>query len=168
MKRALIISLISAAMAAAQGQAPQQAQPQTLAGVVRLNRIPVSNEVLKVKLPRPVERQLPNGMKLLVVESHRVPSISLRITLPAGDLRNPPDLNGVSDATAALIRLGTRTLNSKEIAEKARGAGRVAEHLIQRGQREYQSQHPDREFRCSAGSAGRHSAQPELPAGRIR
>ena len=118
MKRALIISLISAAMAAAQGQAPQQAQPQTLAGVVRLNRIPVSNEVLKVKLPRPVERQLPNGMKLLVVESHRVPSISLRITLPAGDLRNPPDLNGVSDATAALIRLGTRTLNSKEIAEK--------------------------------------------------
>ena len=71
MKRALTVSLISAALAAAQGQAPQQAQPQTLAGVVRLNRIPVSNEVLKVKLPRPVERQLPNGMKLLVVESHR-------------------------------------------------------------------------------------------------
>ena len=118
MKRALIVSLISAAMAAAQGQAPQQAPPQTLAGVVRLNRIPVSNEVLKVKLPRPVERQLPNGMKLLVVESHRVPSISLRITLPADDLRNPPGLNGVSDATAALLRLGTKTLNSKEIAEK--------------------------------------------------
>jgi zinc protease len=118
MKRTLIVSLVSAAVAAAQAQAPQQAQPQTLAGVVRLNRIPVSNEVLKVKLPRPVERQLPNGMKLLVVESHRVPSISLNINLPTGDLRNPPDLPGVAHATAALIRLGTKTLNSKEIAEK--------------------------------------------------
>ena len=45
-----------------------------VAGVVKLNRAPVSNEVLKVKLPRPVERQLTNGMKLLVVESHRVPT----------------------------------------------------------------------------------------------
>ena len=32
--------------------------PQSVAGVVKLNRAPVSNEVLKVKLPRPVERQL--------------------------------------------------------------------------------------------------------------
>ena len=45
--------------------------------MVRLNRAPVSNEVLKVKLPRPIERQLSNGIKLLVMESNRTPSISL-------------------------------------------------------------------------------------------
>src|ERR1035437_5388852 len=49
-------------------------------GMVRLNRAPVSNEVLKVKLPRPVERQLSNGLKLVILESHRAPTISLTIS----------------------------------------------------------------------------------------
>ena len=99
MRKQLILSafLVAAALA----QAPQGQAPQSVAGVVRLNRAPVSNEVLKVKLPRPVERQLSNGMKLLVVESHRVPSITLRITIPSGDFRDPEGIPGVSDATAA-------------------------------------------------------------------
>jgi zinc protease len=96
---------------------PQGQAPQSVAGVVKLNRAPVSNEVLKVKLPRPVELKLANGMKLLVVESHRVPNINLRMTVPSGDLRDPDGSLGVSDATAALIRLGTKTRSSKEIAE---------------------------------------------------
>src|SRR6185295_3285227 len=90
---------------------------QSVAGVIKFNKAPVSNEVLKVKLPRPVERQLANGLKLLVVESHRVPSISLRISVPSGELRDPERVPGVSDATSALIRLGTKTRMSKEIAE---------------------------------------------------
>src|SRR5262249_19836342 len=84
---------------------------------VKLNKAPVSKEVLRVKLPRPVERQLANGLKLLVVESHRVPRITMQIRMPAGDVRNPPDVPGLADATAALIRLGTKTRSSKEIAE---------------------------------------------------
>ena len=108
MKRILIVSLLSGALAA-QGPTP----PQSLAGVVRLNKLPVSDEVLKVKLPRPVERQLTNGIKLLIVESHRVPNITLNIRIPTGDLRNPPDLLGLADATAALIRLGTKPATQK-------------------------------------------------------
>jgi zinc protease len=64
-----------------------------------------------------VERQLSNGIKLLVVESHRVPTITLRISIPSGDFRDPAGLTGLSDATAAVIRLGTKTRTSKEIAE---------------------------------------------------
>lgn len=109
------MAIVPAAIAVA--QAPQGQQPQSVAGVIKLNKAPVSTEVLKVKLPRPVERQLANGLKLLVVESHRVPSISLRISVPSGDLRDPSGMPGVSDATAALIRLGTKTRNSKELAE---------------------------------------------------
>ena len=120
MKRIPIVLLFSVACCVPQavGQAPAAAPPQSLAGVVRLNKVPVSNEVLKVKLPRPVEKQLSNGIKLLVVESHRVPNIVLTIRIPTGDLRNPPDLPGLADATAALIRLGTKTSNSQQIAEK--------------------------------------------------
>jgi predicted Zn-dependent peptidase len=110
----IVVAIVSAAVAPAQ---TPQVQPQSVAGVVKLNRAPVSNEVLKVKLPRPVERQLSNGMKLLVVESHRVPTITLRMNIPSGDLRDPANLPGVSDATAALIRLGTKTRSAKDIAD---------------------------------------------------
>src|SRR5215831_19076524 len=105
MKKLIPICLISAGVLAA--QAPVQQPPQSIAGVVRYNKVPVSKEPLKVKLPRPVEQKLSNGIKLLVVENHRVPEIGLRIAIPTGDLRNPEGLQGLADATAALIRLGT-------------------------------------------------------------
>src|SRR5450759_51152 len=114
MTKRFFLSIVLAALASAQ---MPQGQPQSVAGVVRLNRAPVSKEVLKVKLPRPVERQLSNGMKLLVVESHRVPTITLRMNMPSGDLRDSAGLPGVSDATAALIRLGTKTRSAKDIAD---------------------------------------------------
>jgi zinc protease len=120
MKKPIVLSIVFAALLCAlvvRAQAPQGQPMQSVKGVVKYNKAPVSNEVLKVKLPRPVERQLANGIKLLVVESHRVPNISLRITIPSGDLRDPAGLPGISDATAALIRLGTTTRTSKEIAE---------------------------------------------------
>jgi len=114
MTKRFFLSIVLAALASAQ---MPQGQQQSVAGVVKLNRAPVSKEVLKVKLPRPVERQLSNGMKLLVVESHRVPTITLRVNMPSGDLRDPASMPGVSDATAALIRLGTKTRSSKDIAD---------------------------------------------------
>ena len=114
MTKRFFLSIVVAALASAQ---MPQGQQQSVAGVVKLNRAPVSKEVLKVKLPRPVERQLSNGMKLLVVESHRVPTITLRMNMPSGDLRDPASMPGVSDATAALIRLGTKTRSSKDIAD---------------------------------------------------
>jgi zinc protease len=120
MTKRLSLSIVLALAVSAQ---VPQGQQQSVAGVVKLNRAPVSNEVLKVKLPRPVERQLANGMKLLVVESHRVPTITLRMNLPSGDLRDPAGMPGVSDATAALIRLGTKTKSSKDIAEQVAELG---------------------------------------------
>jgi zinc protease len=114
MFKSIVVSLVLASLVAA--QAPQ-GQPQSLKGVVRFNRVPVSKEVLKVNFPRPVERQLSNGLKLLVLESHRLPTISLRISIPAGDLRDPASQTGLSTATAALIQLGTKTRSSKDIAD---------------------------------------------------
>ena len=139
-------------------QLPQAPQQQSVASVVRLNRAPVSKEVLKVKLPRPVEQQLSNGMKLLVIESHRVPTITLRITVPSGDLRDPAGLPGISDATAALIRLGTKTRSAKDIAETLAELG--ASLSVGSGQGEATvflsslEDAPAREHRAGEGTAG--------------
>ncbi len=89
----------------------------TFRGMVRLNRAPVSNEVLKVKLPRPVERQLSNGLKLVGLESHRAPTIALTISIPSSYLRDPEGLPGVAEATAALMTLGTTTRSARQISE---------------------------------------------------
>ena len=92
-------------------------------GMVRLNRAPVSNEVLKVKLPRPVERQLSNGIKLVILESHRAPTISLTVSITSSHLRDPEGLPGVAEATAALMMLGTSTRMARQISESLADIG---------------------------------------------
>src|ERR1035438_9802261 len=121
MNKTIVLSVAMAAWAAP--QAPQAQQPSSIAGVVRLNKAPVSNEVLNVKLPRPVEQKLSNGMRLLVVENHKVPTINLQIATPSGTLQDPEDMRGIAEGTAALIRLGTKTRNSKDLAEAMADVG---------------------------------------------
>lgn len=86
-------------------------------GMTRRNRAPVSNEVLKVKLPRPVERQLSNGIRLLILESHRAPTVTLTISIPSSPLRDPAGMPGVAEATASLVMMGTTTKSARQISE---------------------------------------------------
>ncbi|MBI4904890.1 MAG: insulinase family protein [Acidobacteria bacterium] len=101
---------------AALAQEPEGAA-QSFRGMVRLNRAPVSNEILKIRLPRPTETKLSNGLRLLVVESHRAPTISLTITLPSSSLRDPAGLPGLASATAAMIQLGTSKRSAKQLRD---------------------------------------------------
>lgn len=115
-----MIKLFSASLllaTACLAQEPDTQAPASFRGMVRLNRAPVSNEVLHVKLPRPVERQLSNGIRLLIVESHRAPTVSLTISIPSSHLRDPAGLPGVAEATAAMMQLGTTTRSARQISE---------------------------------------------------
>jgi predicted Zn-dependent peptidase len=111
MTRTTAICLLFAAVGAAQDAAP------SYRGMVRYNRAPVSNEVLKVKLPRPVDRTLSNGLKLVILESNRTPSISLSIAIPSSRLRDPEGMPGVAEATAAMMTMGTTTRTARQISE---------------------------------------------------
>ena len=58
--------------------------------VVKKGKVPVSSDVLKIKLPRPAEADLPNGLHLMVLEDHRLPQISFQIFIPgAGGYYDP-------------------------------------------------------------------------------
>jgi zinc protease len=98
-------------------------QASDFKGVVRKNLAPVSTEVLRVKFPRPVEKTLKNGMSLLVLEDHRSPTVQVQITIPASSLNAPRDLAGIGDATASLLRLGTKTRTSVQIADTLQELG---------------------------------------------
>src|SRR5690242_4246033 len=96
--------------------APRPQQATDFKGVVLKNKAPVSNDILKVKTPKPSESKLKNGMDLMVLEDHRSPTISIQISMPASSMNDPEGVP-ISSATTSLMRLGTKTRNSKQIAE---------------------------------------------------
>jgi zinc protease len=108
------------------GQIPQDPGNKAvpLSQVERKRKAPVSGDVLRVKLPKPAEIDLPNGLTVLVLEDHRLPLVTVRLTiLGAGALNDPSDVPGLANVTAAMLREGTSTLTSKQIAEKMDGLG---------------------------------------------
>ena len=114
---------VSAALIAQVPQDPgSKAIP--LSKVERKNKAPVSSEILRVKLPKPVEMTLPNGLNVLVLEDHRLPLVTARLTiLGAGALNDPADLPGLANVTAAMLKEGTPTRSSKQIAEETEKLG---------------------------------------------
>lgn len=122
MRKSLFICSISVFTLLAQN-APQAQQASDFKGVVRKNLAPISSEVLQVKFPKPVESKLKNGMSLLVLEDHRSPTIQVEIAMPASSLSDPRELAGIGDATAALLRLGTKTRTSLQIADTLQELG---------------------------------------------
>jgi zinc protease len=84
--------------------------------VQRLNKAPVNNEILKVKLPHPVEASLPNGLSILILEQHRLPAVYYNLWIKSGALSDPKDMPGLASFTADQLRDGTTKLNSSQIA----------------------------------------------------
>jgi zinc protease len=115
-----------AALSISSAQVPQDPGSKAipLSQVERKNKAPVSDEILRVKIPKPVEIDLPNGLTILVLENHRLPLVTARMTiLGAGALNDPPDVPGLANVTAAMLKEGTKTRSSKEIAEQSDALG---------------------------------------------
>jgi zinc protease len=111
---AMVLGLF--AVAASAQQAGPGDSKQLPSKVTRLNRAPVSTEVLKVKLPHPVELALPNGLSVLVLEQHRLPTVYASLWIKSGAISDPKDAPGLASFTADLLRDGTAKRNSTQIA----------------------------------------------------
>jgi predicted Zn-dependent peptidase len=114
MRRSIIA--LSALLAIAAPGTPLAQQGADFKGVELKNKVPVSNEILRVKFARPIESKLKNGLALLALEDHRSPTIQVQVTMPASGLNDPEGVP-ISAATTALMRLGTKTRDAKQIAE---------------------------------------------------
>ena len=115
---AIAAAIVSATALRAQAPAGQQAPPPSKAVVIR-GQAPVSEEVLRVKLPRPQEATLSNGLRLMVLEDRRVPRITMQLIIPgAGGYYDPADLPGLASVTSAMMREGTTTRSSSQLSEQ--------------------------------------------------
>lgn len=118
MRRPLLISAAACVLAVAPVVRAQQSGAATQAVVLK-GKTPVSNEVLKVKLPRPAEADLANGAHLMVLEDHRAPQVTFSIAMPgAGGFYDPADTVGLASAVASLMREGTSTRTSAQMSEQ--------------------------------------------------
>ena len=120
---AVILAAALAATGWSQGESAQDKSIPT-SKVERLNRAPVSKEVLKVKLPRPIETTLPNGINLMILEDHRFPLVTVQFDINgAGPMYEPASQPGLAGATARLLTEGTKTRTSQQIAEQIDSLG---------------------------------------------
>ncbi len=100
-------------------QPPGQDKGVSRSKVERKNRAPVSKEILRVKLPKPIETTLPNGLTVLILEDHRFPVVTTSLNISgAGPIFEPANHPGLANITAQMLREGTKTRNSKQIAEE--------------------------------------------------
>lgn len=121
--RTLLLSV--AALTFAVGLSVLRAQEKTtpLSQVERLNRAPVNKEALRVQLPRPVVTKLPNGLTLLLLEDHKLPTANFILWIRPGQLADPANLPGLASFTADMLREGTEHRSSLEIASQADSLG---------------------------------------------
>ncbi len=112
----------SAGRVRAQGGGQEQ-HGASVSKVVRLNRAPVSKEILKVKLPRPVVSKLPNGLTLLVLEQHKLPTVAFSLWIESGAMTDPKDMPGLASFTADMLREGTIHRSSSQLASDVDNIG---------------------------------------------
>jgi predicted Zn-dependent peptidase len=117
-----MLIVLASSLALGQG-APAGQQPQTTKGAVIKGKAPVNKEVLKVNLPRAEEATLKNGLRVVLLQSHKVPTFNMQMVVLSGGLADKADYHGLSSFTASLLREGTTRRSSKDIAEQVDALG---------------------------------------------
>src|SRR5437870_8786298 len=76
-----------------------------------------------VQFPKPVEKTLPNGLRVIVVQRSQLPLVTAQVLIKSGGEVDPADLSGTADMTASLLTRGTTTRSATQIAEAIEALG---------------------------------------------
>ncbi|HZQ24567.1 MAG TPA: pitrilysin family protein [Terriglobales bacterium] len=119
MKRSLIFGIaLVVAGAWSGGSASAQDKAVSPKAVQRLNRAPVNHEILQVKIPRPTQTKLANGLTVLLLERHKVPTVNFDLWINTGSLDDPKEMPGLARFTVDMLREGTARRSSSQIASE--------------------------------------------------
>jgi zinc protease len=76
-----------------------------------------------VNFPKPTEKTLKNGLRVIVVERPGTSLVSAQFLIKNGAEIDPPQLSGLADMTATLLTKGTSKRSAPEIAEAIEALG---------------------------------------------
>ncbi|HEU4767788.1 MAG TPA: pitrilysin family protein [Pyrinomonadaceae bacterium] len=125
-KFVVVLALVAFGSSLALGQpGVQSTSPagQSAKGAEVKGKAPVNKNVLKVKLPRAEEAALPNGLRVVLLKSDKVPTFNMQMVVLSGGLSDKADYRGLASFTATLLREGTAKRSSKDIAEQVDALG---------------------------------------------
>jgi zinc protease len=72
----------------------------------------------EVKLPPITEDTLSNGLVVVAVENHELPTVSMRLVVRAGSANDPAGKAGLANFTADMLRKGTERRSATQISEE--------------------------------------------------
>ena len=75
------------------------------------------------QFPKPVEKTLANGLRVIVVERHGSPLVAAQLLVKNGAEVDPPELAGLSNMTVDLLTKGTEKRSATQIAEAIEALG---------------------------------------------
>jgi zinc protease len=118
--------LLAVALLACSGvsakRAPESAPPGASpdgAAVVEAERshVPVPGPAPALEVPPQRHFQLANGLKVRLVEYHRLPIVALHLVVDAGAVHDPADRAGLASFTASMLTEGTKTRSATRISD---------------------------------------------------
>lgn len=95
------------------------APPPVLAAPIDLTAPPTLGPPPALRLPPITARQLPNGLKIVVVEQHELPLVDVILEMKTGGEADPADKMGTAALTAAMLTEGTTTRSALAIADQS-------------------------------------------------
>jgi zinc protease len=101
----------------------QESGSSSLGKIERLNRAPVNKEILRVELPHPTVVKLQNGLRVVLIEDHKLPTVDFMLWVGPGQLGDPSDLPGLASFTADMLREGTERRTSAQIVQEVDSLG---------------------------------------------
>lgn len=84
---------------------------------------PAPMESRPIRFPQYTEATLPNGLRLLVVENHRLPVANVSLYVESGAANDPRGKQGLASLTADLLDNGTARRSARQIAETIESVG---------------------------------------------
>ena len=73
--------------------------------------------------PKVQSEKLANGLTVWLVQQNNLPKAAVTLTLRGGYCADPADARGISDLLADAVKVGTKTLSARQIAERSQAAG---------------------------------------------
>ncbi len=76
-----------------------------------------------VQLPKPTEKTLANGLRVIVIERRETPLVAAQLLVKNGGEVDQPELAGLANMTADLLTKGTKKRSATQIAEEVEALG---------------------------------------------
>jgi zinc protease len=81
----------------------------------------------EAKLPRPVEKTLANGLRVIVVPKHDLPLVAASLMIKTGAAADAYGREGTAQLTATVLTKGTKTKSAEEISRGVEALGATLE-----------------------------------------